>query len=252
MPEAQTTTRASANRRLALVPTLTGIGYLALTAIVLVDRARLGRAAGDELERTVDYVRDSTFALTLLLTIAAAAALRPALGISRRALGLVALGELLVFAGVLVGLVTGASPSWFAVVGLPGNLLAFLGLALIGRHAWRTRAFPRWLAVLFFLAVPLGIGIFEYGGGLIAAALWLCVGQLLDTIPQDLRTNAGTGRAGPDASKSVGFRDFSPGRPAVASAASTKEEANRWPALPFARVTAAEQIAVDPYERSET
>jgi hypothetical protein len=186
MPEAQTTTRASANRRLALVPTLTGIGYLALTAIVLVDRARLGRAAGDELERTVDYVRDSTFALTLLLTIAAAATLRPALGISRRALGLVALGELLVFVGVLAGLVTGASPSWFAAVGLPGNLLAFLGLALIGRHAWRTRAFPRWLAVLFFLAVPLGIGIFEYGGGLIVAALWLCVGQLLDTVPQDL------------------------------------------------------------------
>lgn len=187
MLQAQATTRASANRRLALVPTLTGLGYLALTAIVLV----WGVSQTDELERTVDYIRDSTFALTLLLTIAAAAALRPTLGISRRALALIAVGELLVFVGVLVGLVTGASPSWFAAVGLPGNLLAFLGLALIGRHAWRTRAFPRWLAVLFFLEVPLGIGIAEYGGGLIAAALWLCVGQLIDTIPQELRGLAG-------------------------------------------------------------
>jgi hypothetical protein len=220
MLQAQATTRASANRRLALVPTLTGLGYLALTAIGLA----WGVSPTDELGRTVDYVRDGTFALTLLLTIAAAAALRPALGISRRALALVAAGELLVFVGVLAGLVTGASPSWFAVVGLPGNLLAFLGLALIGRHAWRTRAFPRWLAVLFFLAVPVGIGIFEYGGGLIVAALWLCVGQLLDTIPQDLRTQAGTGRGGPDGSKIVGFRDHSAARPVVASAASTKEE----------------------------
>lgn len=220
MLEAHATPRASANRRLALVPTLTGIGYLALTAIVLAG----GVSDTDELGRTIDYVRDSTFALMLLLTIAAAATLRPALGISRRALGLVALGELLVFVGVLVGLVTGKSPSWFAVVGLPGNLLAFAGFALIGRHVWRTRAFPRWLAVLFFLAVPLGIGIAEFGGTIIPAALWLCVGQLLDTIPQDLRTNAGTGRGGPDASKIVGLRDFSPARPAVASAASTKEE----------------------------
>jgi uncharacterized delta-60 repeat protein len=201
MLQAQTTTRPSANRRLALVPTLTGIGYLALTAIVLA----WGVSPTDELGRTVDYVRDGTFALTLLLTIAAAATLGPTLGISRRAFGLVALGELLVFVGVLVGLVTGASPSWFVAVGLPGNLLAFLGLALIGRHAWRTRAFPRWLAVLFFLAVPLGIGIAEYGGVLIPAALWLCVGQLLDTIPQDLQTKAITSRGGPDASKIVGF-----------------------------------------------
>jgi hypothetical protein len=35
MLQAQATMRASANRRLALVPTLTGLGYLALTAIVL-------------------------------------------------------------------------------------------------------------------------------------------------------------------------------------------------------------------------
>jgi hypothetical protein len=178
---AHATPRAISARRPALAPTLAGLGYLALTAILLV----WGVSDTDELGRTVDYVGNSTFAVTLLLTIAAAAALRPGLGISRRALGLVAIGELLVFVGVLVGLVTGASPSWFAAVGLPGNLLAFAGFALIGRHVWRTRALPRWVAVLFFLAVPLGIGIAEFGGTIIPAALWLCVGQLLDTIPEE-------------------------------------------------------------------
>jgi hypothetical protein len=178
---AHATPRAISARRPSLAPTLAGLGYLALTAIVLV----WGVSETDELGRAVDYVRDSTFAATLLLTIAAAAALRPGLGISRRALGLVAIGELLVFIGVLVGLVTGASPSWFAAVGLPGNLLVFTGFALIGRHVWRTRAFPRSVAVLFFLSVPLGIGVAEYGGTIIAAALWLCVGQLLDTIPEE-------------------------------------------------------------------
>lgn len=178
MLEAQAPPRAISARRPALVPTLTGLVYLALMAIVL----GWGVSDTDELRRTVDYVRDSTFAAALLLTVAAAAALRPALGISRRALGLVGVGELLVFIGVTAGLVTGASPSWFAAVGLPGNLLAFAGLALIGRHAWRTGAFPRWLAVLFFLAVPVGIGVAEFGGLIIPAALWLSVGQLLETI----------------------------------------------------------------------
>ena len=220
MLQAQATTRARANRRLALVPTVTGIGYLALTAIVL----GWGVSKTDELGRTIDYVRDGTFALILLLTIAATATLGPTLGISRRAFGLVAVGELLVFVGVLVGLVTGTSPSWFAAVGLPGNLLAFLGLALIGRHAWRTRAFPRWLAVLFFLAVPIGIGIAEFGGTIIPATLWLCVGTVARHDPAGSADERRNRPRRPRRLKDRGFAGSPSARPVVASAASPKEE----------------------------
>jgi hypothetical protein len=76
-------------------------------------------------------------------------------------------------------LALGHSPSWFAAVGIPGNLLWLAGLIGLGRATARSRALPRWVAY----ALPLGLIALlpfgELGGSLLTAAVWGYVGVLL-------------------------------------------------------------------------
>jgi hypothetical protein len=126
----------------------------------------------DELTTTAHYVNDASFTAALVLTAAGFLLLDGPIRRTRAAIA----GQLLVAVGVTAGLVTGTVPSWFAAVGVPGNLLAFgacIGLAV---WAWRTRALPRPAAAALAVIVPAGLALAAVGGGLLPAALWLYVG----------------------------------------------------------------------------
>jgi hypothetical protein len=133
-----------------------------------------------ELTSTVDYANDIAFTLGLAGCATAAVPLGRAVSAARWARVAAIVGPLLVAIGVAAGLALGHSPSWFAAVGVPGNLMWLAGLIGIGRASARSRALPRWMAY----ALPQGLVALlpfgEFGGSLLTALVWGCVGvQLL-------------------------------------------------------------------------
>lgn len=129
----------------------------------------------DQLTTTVDYLNDATFTAALAATAVAADALLRIGAPPAWAVRMVQFGYLLVAAGVSVGLILGHSPSWFAAVGVPGNLVAIIGLVAAGIHGLRRRSLPRPVAAL---AIPTGLFTVlfsEFGSSLLACVFWLIV-----------------------------------------------------------------------------
>jgi hypothetical protein len=93
-------------------------------------------------------------------------------GASRWAIACATLGPLLVVTGIGTGIALGHSPSWFAAVGIPGNLLWLVGLIGLGRATARSRAMPRWVAYALPLSVIALLPFGELGGSILTAALW--------------------------------------------------------------------------------
>ena len=167
-------TRTS-NASLHAVPTLlAAAAYLVLTGIQVTNPA-----FDDQLTSPVDYANDGSFLIGLLLSLPALVGLRRAISAPRPPLVLIAVGQMAVGLGVLVGLITGESPAWFGLVGAPGNLLAWVGMCWLATWVWRTRTLPRWVAGLMVISVPVGVGFAEYGGSIVTAALWCYVGAFL-------------------------------------------------------------------------
>jgi hypothetical protein len=85
----------------------------------------------------------------------------------------VALGYGLLVVGVAAGLALREDPEWFAVLGLPGNLLASIGFIVAALAGWRSRRIPGWAAAL------LGVGGFvailgaELGTTVLIGCYWL-------------------------------------------------------------------------------
>lgn len=146
-----------------------GAAYLLLAAVLVA-----GPPYGDELT-TSNYVSDAAFVVALLAGIPALLGLAAALG-DRRAGIVAACGGAIVAIGVGVEIALGHEPSWFVVAGVPGNVLAFAGTALLAVRAQRTRALPPALVVLLALSVPIGVGLGGIGGSVVPAAFWLVVG----------------------------------------------------------------------------
>lgn len=146
------------------------LAFLVLTAIHLTHGT-----FDAELTSTVDYLNDGAFTAALLLSIPGLLMLER-WNAPRRPVVVAAVGQALVAVGVLAGLMAGESPDWFAAVGVPGNLAAFAGTLLLSHWAWRSRALPRWAAVALALSVPAGVGLGEFGGSIVPAALWAYVG----------------------------------------------------------------------------
>jgi hypothetical protein len=85
----------------------------------------------------------------------------------------VAIGYGLLVVGVAAGLALREDPEWFAVLGLPGNLLASIGFIVAALAGWRARRIPGWAAML------LGVGGFvailgsEFGTTVLIGCYWL-------------------------------------------------------------------------------
>jgi hypothetical protein len=167
-------TLARRNRLWGALTILAAVAYFGLAAIQIPHGP-----FDDQLTTTIDYLNDGSFAAALLLSVGGIVALGAAIAAPRSAIALAAIGQLLVFSGVVAGLASGQSPSWFAAVGVPGNLLALIGMAMLAWHAWRTKALPGWLAALMVLVVPVGVGVAEYGGSVVPGLVWLVVGARL-------------------------------------------------------------------------
>ena len=182
----QLATLAPRTRLSGIATILAGLAYLVLAGIHLTHGT-----FDDQLTTPIDYLNDGAFAAGLLLSVFGIMALGAATR-ARVAATLAAVGQLLVFIGVAAGLVTGHSPAWFAAVGMPGLLLALIGLIMLAWRVWRTRTLSIWVAILMVLATPVGIGVAEYGGSIIPAVLWLIVGGWL------LRTTPNRARPQPD------------------------------------------------------
>jgi hypothetical protein len=129
----------------------------------------------ERLTTTVDYLNDLAFAAGLVLGAVVLIGLHREAGAPRAATAIGAFGQLLVFSGVAAGLLTGESPEWFVVVGVPGNLLWFGAMIALAVWVWRSEALPRWSAVLMVLTVPMGVAFAEFGGTIVPAALWITV-----------------------------------------------------------------------------
>ena len=153
---------------------LAALCYLVLTGIQVTNPA-----FDDELTTVVDYVNDGSFLAAMVLSVICLVGARGRLRWPATPVILAGVGQSLVSLGVAAGLVTGTSPDWFALVGLPGNLLAFVGYLWLGVWAWRHRAVPRWAAALLWFAIPVGVGVAEFGGSIVLALAWCGIGAQL-------------------------------------------------------------------------
>lgn len=172
----QATSVGRRSQVIALPAVLRASGVVAAAAWTLLAVVQLTNPTfDDQLTSAIDYVNDSTFTLALITSAIAGNALhligRPRVVPVR----LMQLGYVLVAVGVGVGLALGHSPSWFAAVGVPGNLLAIVGMVWLGIHGLARRSLPWWLAGL---AIPTGlltVLFAEFGTSLLAAGFWLLV-----------------------------------------------------------------------------
>jgi hypothetical protein len=132
-----------------------------------------------EFTTTVDWVNEVTFTLFIAASMVAMWGMVRE-QIASRVGGMVFIaGQGLLLAGMLPGFALGYSPDWFVVVGLPGNLLALIGMTLIAVYSWRRRTLPRVIAVLLPLSVLIGIGAAEFGGGIVIAIVWGAIAMRL-------------------------------------------------------------------------
>lgn len=162
-----------------LAAILAGLGWLVIGVVQATNPTFDG-----VLNSPIDYVNDGTFAVTLICTAAAVIGVHLAGIAPRPAALLVATGYLLVAVGVIPALVLGYSPDWFVVVGLPGNLLAIIGMVWLGVAIIRRRPLPIWAGVLAILAGLFAVVMSELGTSVIAAAFWLYIGaHLLSPAP---------------------------------------------------------------------
>jgi hypothetical protein len=120
-------------------------------------------------EEPFEYVIGSLFLLALLSVAVAVGTFRDR---SPRGTMLVVLGGLLVAFGVGWGTLAGEDPAWFALFGVPGNVLMLVGFVLLARRVRHEGKAGRVLAVLLVACVPLSLVAAEIGGGLVAALLW--------------------------------------------------------------------------------
>ncbi len=154
---------------------LAAVSYLVLAGIQLTNPPFEG-----VLTTPADYANDASFLAAMLFSVATVVGLGRHLNASLPAVLLASVGQILVSIGVGVGLVTGVDPDWFVFLGLPGNLIAWVGYAWLGVWAWRRRAMPRWVAALLIVSVPVTLVLADLGGSAVTALLWCGVGvQLL-------------------------------------------------------------------------
>jgi hypothetical protein len=85
----------------------------------------------------------------------------------------------LLLIGLLPGFALGHSPEWFVVVGLPGNLLALVGMTMCAVYSWQHRTLPRPIAVLLPLSVLVGVGVAEWGGSIVIVIVWAAIAMRL-------------------------------------------------------------------------
>ncbi len=86
---------------------------------------------------------------------------------------LVAVGYGLLVLGVAAGLALREDPAWFAVLGLPGNLLAGIGFILAAVAGWRALRIPGWAAVLLAVGGFVAILGSEFGTTVLIGCYWL-------------------------------------------------------------------------------
>lgn len=155
------------------------------TALVALAAIHLTHGSfDDELTSTVDYLNDGFFSLSLLFGAVAITGLI-ALGAPVRWARAAAVGQLLVCTGVVAGLITGTSPTWFAVVAVPGLLTWLVSGVVLARWAWKA-GLPRPLAVGIALLMPTTVVLAEVGGSAIAAVVWCALAARWSTVGRQI------------------------------------------------------------------
>ena len=144
----------------------------AVAALVLTVIQVTNPTFDSEFTGAVDWANEISFSLLAAASLVAMWGMITE-SIAPRVGGLMFIGGWgLLLIGLLPGFALGYSPGWFAVVGLPGNLIALIGLTLCAVYSWRRRTLPRVIAVLLPLSVLLGVGAAEVGGSIVTAVVW--------------------------------------------------------------------------------
>lgn len=161
----------SESRGLAPLGLATSASALAVAALVLTRR---GPAAADY-HSAHGWGVEIAFTAYLLLSVAAVLAARRAGLVSTWAARLVAVGYPLIATGVVAGMVVRKDPGWFALVAIPGNLLAAIGFVVLAVSAVRRRTMPVPLALLAGVGGFLAIALSEFGTSALVGVFWLAL-----------------------------------------------------------------------------
>jgi hypothetical protein len=131
----------------------------------------------DVLDSPIDYLNVIAFTIALVATAIAAVGLYRTGFVGRIPAALVAIGYSLLAFGVAVGILLGESPEWFWVVGLPGNLMALIGMVWLGISIMRRKTLPVWVGVLAIAGGLFAVVMAEFGTSVIAGVFWLYIGS---------------------------------------------------------------------------
>jgi hypothetical protein len=151
----------------------------ALAALVLTAIQVTNPTFDNEFTTAVDWANEITATVMIAAALVAMWGMIEE-GIAPRGGGrLFIVGWGLLLIGFLPGFVLGYSPAWFVVVGLPGNLLAFIGMTLCAVYSWRNRMLPRVIAFLLPFSILIGVGAAEFGGSIVLVVVWGAVAMRL-------------------------------------------------------------------------
>lgn len=121
----------------------------------------------------LDWLREGLLAAYLVASAAAVEGLRRAGIAGARPVRAIQAGYGLILVGVLASVVLRDDPEWFVVVGLPGNLLASVGFAVLGVTTYRRRTLPGWAAALLGVGGFFAILFAELGTSVLIGSFWL-------------------------------------------------------------------------------
>ncbi|HEX6301492.1 MAG TPA: hypothetical protein VF148_13590 [Acidimicrobiia bacterium] len=170
-----------------LGPYIAAAAVAVLAALVSMGLQLTNPRFDSELTTAVDWAKEISLTLFIGATIVAMLGLVSYRVVPRVGGSAFLVGQSLILVGLLAGLLLGHAPDWFFVVGGPGNLLAFIGMMVVAVYAWRHRTLPRVIAVLMPLSVLFGVGVAEFGGGIVTAVVCAGVGIRLSAYSKSVK-----------------------------------------------------------------
>ncbi len=126
-------------------------------------------------DSVTDLLREGLFLLYVIGSSLAMLAGRRRGLFAGRGPALVAVGYSMLAVGVIAGLVMQADPEWFAILGIPGNLLAGIGFVMTAVAGRRARRLPIWAALLLGVGGFVAILMAELGLTVLIGCFWLWV-----------------------------------------------------------------------------
>jgi hypothetical protein len=150
-------------------PIAVAAGFIGTTLIRFT-----GASFGGHYNTWHEYANDAFFVLALIGIATSVFLIQHAqAGRGRRPAIAVAIGDVLLIVGVMIGMITGEDPGWFFIIAGPALLLNLFGLIALATRSWNVGLIPNWALTIIAATIPIAVIGAEAHLSFIASIGWL-------------------------------------------------------------------------------